>query len=100
MRASIHNVRLTNRVTITLIFNLDTDQWIIINDGTRGSIRGRMVRMGTIDRERTHHYFWIGTREYKLVVDPTEDGTAWDTFSFFDIKKQSYIEGADGKINA
>jgi len=100
MRASIHNVRLTNRVTITLIFNIDLDEWIIINNGTAGSIRGRMDRMSTIGRERTHHYFWIGTREYELVVDPTEDGTAWESFSFFDIKKQSYIEGADGKINA
>jgi len=97
MKASIHNVRLTNRVTITLIFNLDSDGWIIINNGTNGSIRGRMSDTNTL--ERTHHYFWLNTREYELVVDPTEDGTAWESFSFFDIKKQCYIEGADGKIS-
>jgi hypothetical protein len=57
-----------------------------------------MDRMSTVGRERTHHYFWIGKGEYELVIDPTEDGTAWDTFSFFDIKKQSYIEGAEGSI--
>ena len=98
MNATIHNVRLTNRVTITLIFNTDLGEWIIINNGTAGSIRGRMDRMSTVGRERTHHYFWIGKGEYELVIDPTEDGTAWDTFSFFDIKKQSYIEGAEGSI--
>lgn len=98
MRASIHDVRLTNRVTITLIFNLERESWIIINDGTRGAINGSMALSGAVDRARSHHYFWIGTREYELVVDPTEDGKAWDTFSFFDIKKQSYIEGAEGQI--
>lgn len=98
MNATIHNLRLTNRVTITLIFNTDLGEWIIINNGTAGSIRGRMDKSSAIDRERTHHYFWIGTREYELVVDPTDDGKAWDTFSFFDIKKQSYIEGAEGSI--
>jgi len=98
MKASIHDVRLTNRVTITLIFNLDTDQWIIINDGTRGSIRGRLWQSGADHRERTHHHFWIGSRDYEMVIDPTEDGTAWETFSFFDIKKQEYIQGAEGTI--
>jgi hypothetical protein len=33
-----------------------------------------------------------------MVIDPTEDGTAWETFSFFDIKKQEYIQGAEGTI--
>jgi hypothetical protein len=98
MNATIHDLRLTNRVTITLIFNLERESWIIIHDNSRTSINGSMALSGAVDRERSHHHFWINTREYELVVDPTEDGKAWDTFSFFDIKKQSYIEGAQGSI--
>ena len=98
MKATIHDVRLTNRVTITLIFNLERESWIIIHDKSGTSINGSMALSGAFYRERSHHYFWINTREYELVVDPTKDGRAWNTFSFFDIKKQSYIEGAEGSI--
>jgi len=98
MKASIHYVRLTSRVTITLIFNIDKEGWIIINDGTKGAIHGKMGQSGAVLKERTHHYFWLGTREYELVIDPTEDGKEWETFSFFDIKKQNYIDNANGSI--
>jgi hypothetical protein len=33
-----------------------------------------------------------------MVIDPSEDGKTWETFSFFDVKKQNYIEGASGAI--
>ena len=97
MKASIHYVRLTGRVTITLIFNLEKDSWIIINDGTRGCIRDKLDQ-GAELKERTHHHFWIGTRDYEMVIDPTEDGQKWETFSFFDVKKQNYIDNANGSI--
>jgi hypothetical protein len=99
MKASIHYVRLTGRVTVTLIFNLEKDTWIIINDGTRGCIRDKLDQSGQDIKERTHHHFWIGTRDYELVVDPTEEGNQWESFSFFDVKKQNYIDNAHGKIN-
>ena len=98
MNASIHYVRLTGRVTVTLIFNLEKDTWIIINDGTRGCIRDKLDQSGSEKKERTHHHFWIGTRNYEMVIDPSEDGKTWETFSFFDIKKQHYIQGAEGTI--
>lgn len=97
MNATIHNVRLTGRVTITLIFNLEKDTWIIINDGTRGCIRDKLDQ-GAELKERTHHHFWIGTRDYEMVIDPSEDTDTWETFSFFDVKKQNYIQDASGVI--
>jgi len=98
MNASIHYVRLTGRVTVTLIFNLENDAWIIINDGTRGCIRDKLDQYGAEEKERTHHHFWIGTRDYEMVIDPSEDTNTWETFSFFDVKKQNYIKGASGVI--
>jgi hypothetical protein len=98
MNASIHYVRLTGRVTVTLILNLKRDKWIIINDGTSGCIRGILNQSGAEEKERTHHNFWIGRRDYEMVIDPSEDGKTWETFSFFDVKKQNYIEGASGAI--
>jgi hypothetical protein len=98
MNATIHDVRLTNRVTITLVFNIEEESWIIINDGTNGSIGGKMGESGAVLKERTHHHFWVGSRYYELVIDPSEDEETWETFSFFDVKKQKYIEGANGNI--
>ena len=98
MKATIHDVRLTNRVTITLIFNLEQEYWIIINDGTDGSISDMLDKSGAEEKERKHHNFWINTRSYEMVIDPSEDGKTWETFSFFDVKKQNYIEGASGVI--
>ena len=97
MKATIHDVRLTGRVTITLIFNLERGTWIIINDGTNGCLRGRLDQ-GAELKERTHHHFWIGTRDYEMVIDPFEDKDEWETFSFFDVKKQNYIKDASGVI--
>jgi hypothetical protein len=48
--------------------------------------------------ERIHHALAIGTRAYSLVIDPNDDLTAWESFSFFDEKKQAYIDTAQGKL--
>ena len=48
--------------------------------------------------ERIHHPITVGTRQYDLVLDCNDDGTAWDSFSFWDEKKQLYIDTAQGQI--
>ena len=98
MKATIHEVQLTNRVSIKLIFNLEKETWIIINNGTGGSFGGRLDQLGGSQKERTHHHFWIASGDYEMVINPTEDGQEWETFSFFDVKKQNYIDNANGNI--
>jgi hypothetical protein len=98
MRASIHELRLTNRVTITLIFNLEEDTWIIVHKEGKGTIRDSLDT-GSCLKERTHHHFWINSRDYEMVIDPSEENDTWETFSFFDVKKQMYIENASGNIS-
>jgi len=48
--------------------------------------------------ERIHHPLTIGTRQYSLVIDCNDKNDAWESFSFFDEKKQSYIETAQGEL--
>jgi hypothetical protein len=48
--------------------------------------------------ERIHHPLRIGTRMYSLVIDCNDESTEWESFSFFDEKKQAYIETAQGNL--
>jgi cytochrome b involved in lipid metabolism len=72
MKASIHNVRLTGRVTVTLIFNLEKDAWIIIN-GIVANITewipkhpGGMVIMKGVGKDATQLFKNIGHSNYAL----------------------------------
>jgi len=53
---------------------------------------------GSGSMERTHHPITIGSRNYELVIDCDDSMSNWESFSVFDIKKQSYIDTAQGQI--
>lgn len=46
--------------------------------------------------ERIHAPVTIGTREYSIVFDCDDDNTRWESFSYWDEKKQTYIDTAQG----
>ena len=85
---------LKNRFNISLIVNKDFEEWYLLSENHSQFIKGKLN-----DRlERTHHSFCIRSNEYEHVLDPNESATDWESFSIFDVKSQSYIQTAQGKL--
>ena len=83
-----------NKHALELIIDKDKNHWYVLfpkyGQYASGEINDTF--------ERIHHRLHIGTREYSIVFDCNDEGTEWDSFSFFDEKKQTYIDTAQGTI--
>ena len=85
-----------NKHELILILDKEKEHWFLLFPKYGQYASGSFNDNGL---ERIHHPITVGTRQYCLVLDCNDDGTTWESFSFWDEKKQSYIDTAQGKIN-
>ena len=85
-----------NKHNLILILDKEKEHWFLLFPKYGQYASGSFNDNGL---ERIHHPIRVGTRQYALVLDCNDDRTAWDSFSFWDEKKQLYIYTAQGKIN-
>jgi hypothetical protein len=90
-----HNIIL-NKHNLILILDKEKEHWFLLFPKYGQYASGSFNDNGL---ERIHHPIRVGTRQYALVLDCNDDGTEWESFSFWDEKKQLYIDTAQGKIN-
>ena len=83
-----------NKHILEIIIDVSRNHWYVLfpkySQYASGSINDSF--------ERIHQPIHIGTRNYSIVFDCNDEGTAWESFSFFDEKKQIYIDTAQGTI--
>jgi hypothetical protein len=84
-----------NKHELTLILDKGNEHWFLLFPKYGQYASGSFNDNGI---ERIHHPITVGTRQYSLVLDCNDDGTEWESFSFWDEKKQSYIDTAQGTI--
>ena len=85
-----------NKHNLILILDKEKEHWFLLFPKYGQYASGSFNDNGL---ERIHHPITVGTRQYDLVLDCNDDGTAWDSFSFWDEKKQLYIDTAQGQID-
>jgi hypothetical protein len=85
-----------NKHELILILDKEKEHWFLLFPKYGQYASGSFNDNGL---ERIHHPITVGTRQYALVLDCNDDGTEWESFSFWDYKKQLYIDTAQGKIN-
>jgi hypothetical protein len=85
-----------NKHELILILDKEKEHWFLLFPKYGQYASGSFNDNGL---ERIHHPIRVGTRQYALVIDCNDDNTAWESFSFWDEKKQLYIDTAQGKIN-
>lgn len=85
---ALYKFKLKNRFSVVLVVDKAEEEWYILSENHSQYIKGKLP-----DRlERTHLPFCIRNNEYSLVLDPSEDGTGWNTWSVIDEKTQAYLE--------
>jgi hypothetical protein len=84
-----------NKHELKLILDKENEHWFLLFPKYGQYASGEFNDNG---RERIHHPITVGTRQYDLVLDCNDDGTEWESFSFWDEKKQLYIDTAQGQI--
>lgn len=84
-----------NKHELILILDKEKEHWFLLFPKYGQYASGEFNDNGL---ERIHHPITVGTRQYDLVLDCNDDGTAWESFSFWDEKKQLYIDTAQGQI--
>ena len=85
-----------NKHELILILDKEKEHWFLLFPKYGQYASGEFNDNGL---ERIHHPITVGTRQYDLVLDCNDDGTAWESFSFWDNKKQLYIDTAQGQID-
>jgi len=94
----IHKFKLKNRFDITLVLNKEAEEWWILSENHKEFIKGKFYQGGSALYQRTHHQFCVRSNEYELVIDCNDEVDDWESWSIFDVKKQAYIETAQGAI--
>lgn len=87
-----HFDAIVNKHNIEVIIDADRNHWYVLFPKYGQYANGEI----NDNYERIYHPLTIGTRQYSIVLDCNDIGTKWESFSFFDEKKETYIDTAQG----
>jgi hypothetical protein len=83
---------IVNKHKLEVIIDTERGMWYTLFPKYRQYTNGQLP-----DKlERFHEPVTIGTRDYSIVFDCDDANTRWNSFSYWDEKKQTYIDTAQG----